>query len=216
MDQRLRCHVVRLEGLLSRHAAAALTVKAALLVSILVQRRFLIAALIALAAYVVLYFAAMQYIIIAPNQAQPWIAMDILPDWRSLAFRQRGPFLFEPVGVLHLGPLAIFLSIPNLAIGLALGVLVGANIAASYYGFHALGLRGARGVHALVGTIPALISGAACCVPTLILVIGLQLTATLAVVWSWLVPASALLLAVSLWWSLHRLAAERVCDTRKG
>ncbi len=52
------------------------------------------------------------------------------------------------------------------------------------------------------------LAGAACCVPTLILVIGLQLTATVAAAWSLLVPASALLLALSLWWSLRWIAAE--------
>jgi hypothetical protein len=50
-------------------------------------------------------------------------------------------------------------------------------------------------------------------VPTLILMIVLQLTATLATVWSLLVPISAALLLVSLWWSLHRIAAEGLCDT---
>jgi len=185
--------------------------KTRLLVSILAQRRFLVAALVSLAAYVVLYLAAMQYLVIAPGGTERLLALELLPDWRSLAFRQRGPFLFEPIGVLQLAPLAIFLSIPNLAIALGLGLLVGANVAASYYGFHALGMRGLRGIHALIGTIPALISGAACCVPTLILVIGLQLTATVAAVWSWLVPASALLLVISLWWSLRRMVAEGVC-----
>jgi hypothetical protein len=37
-------------------------------------------------------------------------------------------------------------------------------------------------------------------------------TATLAAVWPILVPASAALLVVSLWWSLHRIEAERVCE----
>lgn len=186
--------------------------KARLLLSILAQRRFLTAALISLAAYVTMYFAAMQYLVMAPGGTEPFLAVELLPDWRNLVFRLRGPFLFEPVGVLHVGPLAMFLSVPNLAIALALGLLVGANVAASYYGFHALGMRGLRGIHALVGTVPALISGAACCVPTLILVIGLQLTATLATVWSWLVPASALLLVISLWWSLRRMVAQGVCE----
>lgn len=189
--------------------------KTRLLISILTKGRFLITALISLAAYVVLYLAAMQYLIIAPGATESLFDLEVLPDWGSLAFRQRGPFLFEPIGVLHLAPLVIFLSIPNLAIALALGLLVGANVAASYYGFHALGMRGVGGVHALIGTIPALISGAACCVPTLILVIGLQLTATLATVWSWLVPLSALLLIISLWWSLHRMVREGVCDVKR-
>lgn len=187
--------------------------KTRLLLSILAQRRFLIAALIALAGYIVLYLAAMQYLIIAP--AGSLLSLELTPDWRSLAFRQRGPFLFEPIGVLHLAPLAIFLSVPNLAIALGLGLLLGANVAASYYGFRELGMRGLRGVHALIGTIPALISGAACCVPTLILVIGLQLTATVATVWAWLVPISALLLVISLWWSLRRMVADGACGIRQ-
>ena len=183
--------------------------KARLLLSILAERRFLIAALGSLALHVILYLAAMQYMVIAPGAAQRAFDVEIMPDWRNLAFRNRGPFLYEPIGVLHVAPLVVFLSIPNLAIALALGLLVGLNVAASYYGFHALGMRGVRGLHALVGTIPALISGAACCVPTLILVVGLQLTATVAAVWSWLVPASAALLVVSLWWSLRRLVTDR-------
>lgn len=186
-------------------------VKARLLVSILTTRRFFIAALASLAAYVVLYLAAMQYLIVSPGETESLLALNVVPDWRNLAFRSRGPFLFEPIGVLEIAPLVVFLSIPNLLIAIVLGLLVGANIAASYYGFHALGMRGLRGVHALIGTIPALISGAACCVPTLILVIGLQLTATVAAVWSWLVPISAVLLVASLWWSLHRMAAEKEC-----
>lgn len=186
--------------------------KARLLVSVLAERRFLVAALISLAAYVVLYLAAMRYLVVTPGETDRLFAFELSPEWRNLAFRRRGPFLFEPIGVLHLAPLAIFLSIPNIAIALGLGMLVGANVAASYYGFHALGMRGLRGVHALIGTIPALISGAACCVPMLILVIGLQLTATLATVWSWLVPISALLLLISLWWSLQRMVAEGACD----
>jgi hypothetical protein len=186
--------------------------KAKLLLSILAERRFFITALASLAAYVVLYLAAMQYLIVAPGDTESLFALNILPNWQDLVFRQRGPFLFEPVGVLHLASVVVFLSIPNLVIAIVLGLLVGANIAVSYYGFHALGMRGLRGVHALIGTIPALVSGAACCVPTLILVIGLQLTATVAAVWSWLVPISALLLLGSLWWSLHRMVTEQVCE----
>lgn len=188
--------------------------KAKLLVSILAEKRFLITALVALFAYLVLYLAAMQYLIVARGGAESFLSLQIMPGWQDLVFRQRAPFLFEPMGALHLGPLVLFLSIPNLAIGLLLGVLVAANIAVSYYGFRASGMQGVRGLHALIGTIPALISGMACCVPTLILVIGLQLTATLAAAWSLLVPISAVLLLISLWWSLHRIAAESVCEIR--
>jgi hypothetical protein len=50
-------------------------------------------------------------------------------------------------------------------------LLVGLNAAV-----RTLALRGGRGFASLVGTIPALVGGAACCVPTLILMIGLQMS----------------------------------------
>lgn len=140
--------------------------KTRLLRSILAQRRFGVVALASAAVYVVLYLAAMQYLVIAPGPARSLVALELLSDWRSLAFRQRGPFLFEPIGALQVGPLAVFLSIPNLAIALGLGSLVGANVAVSYYEFRQRGMRGVRGVHVLLATIPALISGAACCFPS--------------------------------------------------
>src|SRR5918994_4322052 len=101
--------------------------KASLLFSILSTRRFLVAALVALAAYVVLYLAAMQYLIVSPGEPESLLALNIVPDWRNLAFRSRGPFLYEPIGVLEVAPLVVFLSIPNLAIALVLGLLVAAN-----------------------------------------------------------------------------------------
>jgi hypothetical protein len=121
-------------------------VKTRLLVSILRTRRFFVAALVSLAAYVVVYLAAMQYLIVAPGGTESLLSLNVLPDWQNLAFRQRGPFLYEPIGVLEIAPLVVFLSIPNLVVAILLGLLVGANVAASYYGFHALGMRGARGM----------------------------------------------------------------------
>ncbi|HZD53233.1 MAG TPA: hypothetical protein VE175_09305 [Woeseiaceae bacterium] len=182
-----------------------------LLRSILAERRFLATALVSLLVYVVLYLTAMGYLIVTEGGGESFYGFQVARHWQEMVFRLRGPFVFEPVALLRVGSLALLLSIPNLALGALLGLLVGANVAVSYYGFRRLGMRGIRGVHALIGTLPALLSGAACCVPTLILVLGLQLTAALAAVWSVLVPASAVLLVISLWWSLHRIGAELTC-----
>lgn len=201
-----------MEGLLPAYRAAALTVESKLLLSIVAEKRIRLTAIASLAAYVVLYLAATEHLVVLDGAAAP--SLQILPDWQDLVFRQRAPFLFEPVGAVYLGPLALYLSVPNLMIAFVLGVLVAANVAVSYYGFRTLGMRGLQGLRVLIGTIPALISGAACCVPTLILVIGLQLTATLATVWSLLLPISAVLLLASFWWSLHRLAEQSMCDSR--
>ncbi len=134
----------------------------------------------------------------------------LLANWPELIFRQRSAFLFESIGIIYIGPIRLFLSIGNFLIAFVLGLLVGANITVSYYSFRSLSLRGTKGFISLLGTIPAIVSGAACCVPTLILVIGLQLTATLAAIWSFFVPLSALLLFVSLWWSLRRIQKRKL------
>lgn len=188
--------------------------QARLLIAILRERRFLATALISLLLYLALYLAAMNYLIAEARATEPFLGLDIQPNWRELVLRSRSSFLFEPIGTARLGPVVLFLSIPNIVIGFLLGALIGANVAVSYYGFRSLGMRGVRGLHALMGTIPALVSGAACCVPTLVLVIGIQLTATLAAMWSMLVPLSALLLVASLAWSLYRIDVERTCQVR--
>lgn len=183
-----------------------------LLISIISQKKFLVVTLITLFLYLAVYLAATQHLIFVSRvgQAESFFMLKISPDWPKLLFRQRAPFLFEPIGAIYLGyNLKLFLSIPNILIGTLLGTLVAANITTSYYSFKMLGLKGVRGVGVLLGTIPAIVSGAACCVPTLILVIGLQLTATLATVWSFFVPLSALLLLVSLFWSLRRTQTGR-------
>lgn len=182
-----------------------------LLISIVAEKRVRIAAIASLSAYIVLYLAATEHLIVVDGAMAP--SLQILPDWRELVFRRRAPFLFEPIGAVYVGPLALYLSVPNLVIAFVLGLLVAANVAVSYYGFRTLGMRGLQGLRALIGMIPALVSGAACCVPTLILVVGLQLTATLATVWSLLLPISAVLLLASLWWSLRSIAKQSVCIT---
>lgn len=184
-----------------------------LLLSIVFQKKFLVVALITLFLYLVIYLAATQHLIFVSRvgQAESFFMFKISPNWSELIFRQRAPFLFEPIGVIYLGyNLKLFLSIPNILIGTLLGTLVAANITTSYYSFKILGLKGVRGVGTLLGTIPAIVSGAACCVPTLILVIGLQLTATLATVWSFFVPASFGLLFISLIWSLKKIQSRRL------
>lgn len=183
-----------------------------LFISIVLQKKFLAVASITLFLYVMIYLAATQHLIFTSRvgQTESFFMLKISPDWPKLLFRQRAPFLFEPIGAIYLGYLKLFLSIPNILIGTLLGILVAANITTTYYSFKMLGLGGVRGIGALLGTIPAIVSGAVCCVPTLILVIGLQLTATLATVWSFFVPASFGLLFISLIWSLKKIQSRRL------
>jgi hypothetical protein len=183
-----------------------------ILLNILSQRRFLITGIISIIVYFIVYLAATRFLILSfrIEPMESFFGFKLLSNWTELIFRQRSPFLFESIGVIYIGPIKLFLSIGNFLIALVLGILVGSNISVSYFGFRSLSLRGAKGIVSLIGTIPAIIGGAACCVPTLILVIGLQLTATLAAIWSYFVPLSAVLLILSLWWSLRRIQKRKL------
>jgi len=187
--------------------------KVSLLISILSKKRFFITALITFIGYILIYLAATQHLVFTARigEAESFFAFKILNNWQELIFRQRSPFLFEPIGSLYIGPtLKLFLSVPNIILAMFLGTLVSANVVVSYFSFRNLALKGIRGFSSLLGTIPAIVSGAACCVPTLILVIGLQLTSTLVAVWSFFVPLSILLLSLSLWWSLYKIGIKKL------
>lgn len=126
-------------------------------------------------------------------------------------WKQRAPFVFESIGVFTITPQAhLFLAVPNILLAILLGTLAGLNLSLSYYSFRVLSLRGIKGAASLLGTIPAILGGAACCVPTLILVLGLQATALVTTVWSLFLPISITLLIVSLWWSLRRIQIGKI------
>jgi hypothetical protein len=175
-----------------------------ILISILSQKKYLLTAIIVFLIFVSIYLSATQFLFLAERSeaADKFFAVTISENWQGLIFRQRAPFLFEPIGTLYLGQLNLFISLPNIFLASLLGVLAALNLAISHYNFNKLGLRGGRGAISLLGTLPTILSGAACCVPTLILVIGIQFTATLAAVWPFFVPFSFVLLGFALWWSL--------------
>ncbi len=185
-------------------------IKLSLLFSILAQKRFFVTALIGGLAYFIIYLAAIQNLIVSVHtgEEKSFFEFMILPNWQDLIFRERAPFLFEPIGAFYLGNIRLFLSVPNILLATLLGLLVAFNLALSYYSLRLLRLRGVRGFTSLLSTIPAIFSGMACCVPTIILVIGLQLTATLVTLWSFLIPLSIILLLVSIWWSLHKIQVK--------
>ncbi len=163
--------------------------------------------------FVVVYLASTQFLVIGERQgmgAEGVFAVTIADNWSSLMLEQRAPFLFEAIGTIYVGSVKLFISPLNILLGALLGVLAALNIAVSYYTFRQLGLRGGRGVTALIGTLPAILSGAACCAPTLVLVVGLQVTASLTAIWPFFVPVSFVLLIVSLWWSLHKLETGKL------
>lgn len=115
-------------------------------------------------------------------------------DDLSRAFASVGFFRFDAIAVVSAGTLTYLFSPLNVLVAIVLSSLVGANFALTYLGVvqpRACGLETSTGV--LAG-IPALLSGAACCGPTILLVIGIQASATIITGFQLLVPVAVAML----------------------
>ncbi|MFB6220665.1 MAG: hypothetical protein ABEH90_04430 [Halolamina sp.] len=116
----------------------------------------------------------------------------------SLAFRSTGFFRFEAIALVQVAGVTYLFSPLNLVVAGTLAALVGANAALSYLGIvqpRACGLEASSGV---VANIPALLSGAACCGPTILLVVGIQASASIVAGFRLLIPLALVMLVGSL------------------
>ncbi len=96
------------------------------------------------------------------------------------------------------GPAVLLVAPVSFAVGGLLAALVGANLALSYLAVRepaACGLTPASGAFS---ALPGLLSGAACCGPTVLVVLGIQASGLALSAFSVLVPVSVLLLVGSL------------------
>jgi hypothetical protein len=116
----------------------------------------------------------------------------------SRALTSRGPFSWEPIARITVGPVLYLFSPLNLLVAAVLGALVAANGAVALVAYRAPSACGVEGSAGLLAAVPALVSGATCCGPALFLLVGLQASATLLGVVGVATPASVVLLLVSL------------------
>ena len=146
-------------------------------------------------AYLVVYLATVGDLFVGGGAGG--VSVRVADDL-SRAFTTSGFFRFEAIAVVSAGPVTYLFSPLNTALALLLSVLVGANLGLSYLGWvqpRACGLESSTGI--LAG-IPALLSGAACCGPTILLVVGVQASATIITGFQFLVPLALVLLVGSL------------------
>lgn len=146
-------------------------------------------------AYVVVYSYATSAIALNGQQA---FSLQIASDPFSNLLRQTGFLTFEPIARLQMFGLSYLFSPIDATIALVLAVLVGLNLAITYLGIvqpQACGLAPTGGV---LASIPALLSGAACCGPIIFVVLGIQATGILLTGVQLLLPLSLILLIGSL------------------
>ncbi|MBD3895688.1 hypothetical protein IEI94_07460 [Halomonas sp. ML-15] len=130
------------------------------------------------------------------------------PAWER-ALQMRGPFQFEPVGLISFGALVWTFSPLNTLLAAIIGLLVGVNIVAGWWlrmRPRQCGLGSASS--GWVALLPALLAGGACCAPLILIWVGLPIAGIVAGVAPLLMPVALLILTAGLWFSLHRLTRE--------
>lgn len=118
-----------------------------------------------------------------------------LAQWITM----RSAFYFEAVAIADIGHLAVLISPLNLAIAVGLASLLTLNI----HGAIELRRRPAlcrRRPGTLLGGLPALLAGGACCAPSLVLLLGVPGLGAFAALFGWLIPLSFAALFATRWW----------------
>ncbi len=160
-------------------------------------------------AYVLIYLLAIRNLVIWPgtdfSRFVSIPAVQVAPDWTSKVFKQIAAFYYEPVVAIYpVNHVAILVSPVNLAMGLLLGVLVALNLAVALHLVRTARACRTRAYTGLLGAFPGFLTGFACCVPTIALVVGAQFTVALVAVRAYFFPFALGALLVSLVWNARR------------
>lgn len=109
-----------------------------------------------------------------------------------------GPFSFTPVARIALGPVTYLFSL-NSVIGLGLAALVGLNLAVTYLAWTQPSACGiGHSTSGFLASVPAVLSGTACCGPVVLIALGIQASGVLLTTFQFLLPLAVLVLVGSL------------------
>ncbi len=182
-------------------------------------RRLRWVALLSGLGYALVYLFSLGHIVIAPGSTPiPGGGVFTFVGFDNL-WRERAPYNYEPVGILQpFEGFAVLLAVPNLLLAATLGLLLGLNISTLVYTYNqarACGL--ARSVSGVFASIPAFLTGFACCTPTLVILVGASLAASVIALIQWFMPAALAALVLGLVWNLvRRLPSPQVHPATQG
>lgn len=165
--------------------------------------------------YLLFYLYAIRQLVIGgvvSPSGGPAFAVD--PNWFSRLFDPIGGYTFEPIAALYLfDGTVLFLAPLNLLIGLVLGGLITLNVASAAYSLATVRTCRRLSWTGLLGSLPALLTGFACCVPTIGLLLGANLLLALISLQSFLLPLGVAGLSAGLFWNLYRTRRELLRTT---
>ena len=167
-------------------------------------------------AFVVLYLYSVGNIVIAPGTdlafGRSIPAVSVVSDWPAKMWRSIAPFVWEPIVALYLTrSVALFISVPNVVLALLFGTLVALNmtVAVARARLMVTVKKGRGFVRGFLASLPALLTGFTCCVPTVILALG-SLAAAFSVaaiaIAPYFLPVAAIALIANLFWGLRQFS----------
>jgi hypothetical protein len=124
-------------------------------------------------------------------------------DWIRM-FERTGALTFEPIVQLTVPGVTILISPINVAIGLLLAVMAALNLTVTYLAFRQPRACRFNRSTGIMASLPALLAGSACCAPTIVLILGLQVSSLFITVFQVLIPVSVALLVATLVLILRR------------
>lgn len=155
--------------------------------------------------YLLIYLISIEHLFWSRQPATMMIVSE--PFQRTLVMR--APFLWEPVMMMTLFGITLFVSPLNLILGGVLGLLVGANIMVAVYSYQYRHICRIDSGVGLAGILPGVLSGFACCAPTFIIALAPALssfTVFFLQVQPFLIPFSLFVMVLGLFWSVSRLS----------
>lgn len=154
--------------------------------------------------YLLLYLWAIGDI--AYTSGYPLFQAAIAEDPLMTIYQSRAAFYFESIALLEILNLTFIFSPLNLLMGAILALLVGLNFSSAWLAIKLPKVCGTKkGVLGILGSLPALFSGLACCVPTIVLIISVQLATAVIALRSFFFPVGVILLLLSQLWSAYKL-----------
>jgi len=143
------------------------------------------------------------------------LSFKVVDDWQDKIFKQIAPFFWEAIAVFYIYRGLIFLlSVPNLIIAFLLGLLVFLNMTVAIFSYSLSRVCRTRPrFEGLIGFLPSLFAGVACCVPTFLIALGPVLasfTVFFITLRPFLIPVSFILMIAGLIWSIRKMPHESI------
>ena len=168
------------------------------------------------AAFLLLYLYSVGNIVIAPGTdlafGGPISTASVVSDWDAKMWKPIAPFVWEPIVALYpIRSVALFISVPNLLLALLLGTLVALNMAVAIARARLVLSGNNHGgfIRGFLASLPALLTGFACCVPTVILALGslaAAFTVAAITIAPYFLPVAAVALTANLLWGLRQFS----------